>query len=110
MVRLQRSGSGVLAPTVGLLLLMGWLLAGCGGPSASPWRASPPAPPPEGPQAAVFCYRTLADVACYFEQDRHVPGQLVAVYPRPTGDPLSATHWRRRAAGSPEPAEAEPGR
>lgn len=86
------------------------LVAGCAVPSASPWRAPPAAPVAEGPIEPVFCYRTLADVACYFERDAAGPGRLVAVYPRPTGDPLSATHWRRRAAGAAtQPAEpAEP--
>lgn len=97
----------------GTLALLGVLplVAGCLGSSASPWR-EPPAPPrAEGPIEPVFCYRTLADVACYFARDAAVPGQLVAVYPRPTGDPLTATHWRRRAAGpATEPAEPDAAR
>ncbi|MCS6779305.1 MAG: hypothetical protein NZ555_06350 [Geminicoccaceae bacterium] len=76
------------------------LLAGCAGPSASPWRTAALAPEPPGEVEPVFCYRTLAEVACYFERDRAVPGQLVAVYPRPVSDPLSATYWRREAARS----------
>jgi hypothetical protein len=85
------------------------LVTGCVVPSASPWREPPPAPVAEGPSEPVFCYRTLADVACYFGRDAAVPGQLVAVYPRPTGDPMTPTHWRRRAAGPPPepPAPAE---
>lgn len=77
------------------------LFAGCAGPSASPWRTAAVPPEPVGEVEPIFCYRTLAEVACYFERDRTVPGQLVAVYPRPVGDPLSATHWRREAARSP---------
>ncbi len=105
MVRLHTSGSVGLAGLAGLLLL-----GGCALPSASPWREPPPAPRAEGPQEPIFCYRTLADVDCYFERDRSVPGRLVAVYPRPTGDPGTATYWRRRASGLPDPAEAEPER
>ncbi|MCL6608189.1 MAG: hypothetical protein K6T74_08875 [Geminicoccaceae bacterium] len=100
MARLRTRTSRIAASTAGLLSL-----AACAGPSASPWRELPPAPRAEGPAAPVFCYRTLADVACYFERDLAVPGQLVAVYPRPTGDPLTATHWRYRASGVAAPAE-----
>jgi len=56
----------------------------------------------------VFCYRTLADVACYFERDVTAPGQLVAVYPRPTGDQLTATYWRLRASGAARLDEPDP--
>lgn len=100
MVRRRTRGSGGFA-LVGCLLL----LAGCAVPSASPWREPPPAPRAEGPLEPVFCYRTLADVACYFERDRAVPGRLVAVYPRSVGEPLSATYWRREASGLPPPPE-----
>lgn len=100
MVELHSRESGRVVLAASLVLLVG-----CSLPSASPWREPPPPPRLEGPQEAVFCYRTLADVACYFERDRTVPGQLVAVYPRPTGDPLGATYWRRRAAGLPEATE-----
>lgn len=105
MVRLHTTGSIGLVLFVGLLLL-----GGCALPSASPWREPPPAPRAEGPHESIFCYRTLADVDCYFERDRTVPGRLVAVYPRPTGDPVSATYWRRRASGLPDSAEGEPER
>jgi hypothetical protein len=105
MVRLHTTRSVGFALRAGLLLL-----GGCALPSASPWREPPPAPRVEGPQEPVFCYRTLADVECYFERDRSVPGRLVAVYPRPTGDPASTTYWRRPASGAPDPAAAEPGR
>lgn len=118
MVRRGSGRSGRRAATATLLLL-----AGCAAPSASPWRAGPWAPAADGPAAAdpaapppgteggpaagvepVFCYQTLADVACYFERDEAVPGQLVAVYPRPTGDPATATYWRRRASPTALPA------
>ncbi len=82
----------------GLVLLALLLASGCAGPSASPWRAAPSPRPVEGPQAAVFCYKTLADVACYFERDEAVPGRLVAVYPRPVGDPFAPSHWHRHGA------------
>lgn len=100
-----RTGSG---GSVGLAVAAGLLaLGGCAPPSASPWRPAPPPPAVEGPVETVFCYRTLADVACYFERDPGVPGRLVAVYPRPTGDPASATYWRRRAAPGEPAAERE---
>lgn len=92
MARLRRRTSRITASTACVLAL-----AGCAMPSASPWREPAPAPRAEGPRTPVFCYRTLADVACYFERDA-VPGQLVAVYPRATDDPLSASHWRYRAS------------
>ncbi|MCS6877317.1 MAG: hypothetical protein NZP72_03350 [Geminicoccaceae bacterium] len=79
------------------------LLAGCVGSSASPWREPPPPPAPAGAVDPVFCYRTLAEVSCYFARDRSVPGQLVAVYARPVGDPASATYWRKEAAREAEP-------
>ena len=104
-----RSGRKKASGLVTAVLLLG----GCAGPSASPWRTAAPAPPIEGPQQAVFCYKTLADVACYFEPDRTVPGQLVAVYPRAVGDPWSTASWRRPAApeateGSAPPARSGP--
>ena len=55
MVRLGRKKASGLVTAV-------LLLGGCAGPSASPWRTAAPAPPIEGPQQAVFCYKTLADV------------------------------------------------
>ncbi len=102
MVRLHTSRSIGLARLAGLLLL-----GGCALPTGSPWR-EPPAPRAQGPQEPVFCYRTLADVDCYFERDRSVPGRLVAVYPRPTGDPGTATYWRRHASGPHDPVGPKP--
>jgi hypothetical protein len=104
MARLRTRTSRITASTAYVLAL-----AGCALPSASPWRDPPPAPRAEGSAAPVFCYRTLADVACYFERDLAVPGQLVAVYPRPTGDPLTATYWRLRASGAATFDEPDPG-
>jgi hypothetical protein len=100
MARLRTRTPRIAASAASLLLL-----AACAGPSASPWRDPPPAPRAEGPAVPVFCYRTLADVACYFERDLTVPGQLVAVYPRATDDPLSATYWRYRASAAAAPGE-----
>lgn len=89
------------------------VLAGCAGPSASPWREPVPVAAPATTLDPVFCYRTLAEVSCYFARDPTVPGQLVAVYPRPVSDPLSASFWRRAAALGPVPettadAQAQP--
>jgi len=104
MARLRTRASRITVSTASVLAL-----AGCALPSASPWRESPPAPRADGTTAPVFCYRTLADVACYFERDLTVPGQLVAVYPRPTGDRLTATYWRLRASGAAPFDEPDPG-
>jgi hypothetical protein len=73
----QRGGTGAA-----LLALAGGLLAGCGN------REPGPAP--------VFCYRTLADVACYDRPDPGREGRLVGVYLRARGD--LADRWRTLAA------------
>lgn len=76
----------------GLLLPMG----GC----ALLWPAVPsPAPTPRqpGPHEVVFCYRTLADVACYDEIDRDRDGRLLGFYLRALDDPASKLYWLERA-------------
>lgn len=73
----RRSGAGAA-----LLVLAGGLLAGCGNRQAE--------------MAPVFCYRTLADVACYDRPDPGREGRLVGVYLRAEGDP--ADRWRTPAA------------
>ncbi len=67
------------------LLLAPIGLAGCAGN-----------PKPE----QVYCYRTLADVSCYAEQDIGHEAQLVGTYLRNPGTP---SHVDGVAAGSPEP-------
>lgn len=65
-----------------LLALAGGLLAGCAS------REIEPAP--------IFCYRTLADVACYDRPDPGREGRLVGVYLRARHD--LADRWRTLVA------------
>jgi hypothetical protein len=62
----------------------------------APAAAPPPSEPP-GPREVVFCYRTLADIACYQEIDWDRDGRLVGTYLRPIDDPLSKLYWLERA-------------
>jgi hypothetical protein len=65
-------------------------LAGCASPR-----------PPAAHLEPVYCYRTLADTACYAEPDRDRERELVGVYLRDPGDPGWPDAWLRRAGGSP---------
>jgi hypothetical protein len=56
------------------------LLAGC---------AREPEPEP------VFCYRTLADIACYDRPDPGREGQLVGIYLQDPDDPSRKAYWLR---------------
>jgi hypothetical protein len=56
------------------------LLAGCA-------RDAEPVP--------VFCYRTLADIACYDRPDPGRERQLVGIYLQDPDDPSRKAYWLR---------------
>lgn len=60
--------------------------------------AAPPQPASLAVLQPVYCYQTLADVACYARPDRGREGQLTGVYLRDPRDPGWPDLWLQAGA------------